>query len=331
VARRAGVSLATVSRIASGHVNVAPEVERRVRQLARELGVQLAPKQSNNIAAFLLGNRDVLHPIHGRILSGAESRFRSEDWELLFVSAQYGADADAKELRPPQVLQRRNLVRVAVLAGLHHPNLLAWMAERRLPFVVYGNNVTGEWTPERHDAVFVDDTGGARELTAYLISLGHRRICHVGNDALPWFRRTQQGYEMAMKSAGLVPRPMAGEQAEEREVGYLAAKSLLAGSARPTAILAGSDAVAEGALRAIRDCGLRVPEDISVAGINDTEAGLLHPALTSVQCFPEQAGRRLAELALRRVREPGCPPQQITIPARVVKRESCAAHHRANK
>lgn len=323
VARRAGVSLSTVSRIAGGTSVVSAGIEERVRSAAAELAVPLEPRQTLKMLAFLLGNRTVLHPIHSRILYGAQNCCRSRRWDLLFVSCDYAPDANTKALHLPQVLFRKNIIRGVILAGTNHPNLLASLEERRIAYSVYGNNVTGDWDLAGRDVVFADDLRGAVELTNYVISLGHRKIRYIGDCTLPWFCRTRRGYETAMSKAGLEPQ-VTSLHSGEREVGYLGAKAVLRDRDRPTAIIAGTDATAEGVYRAVRDMGLSVPGDISVAGINDTEARLLHPPLTTVRCFPEEVGAELVGSLLRRIEDPKAEPRAVTIPSRLIKQESCA-------
>jgi len=75
--------------------------------------------------------------------------------------------------------------------------------------------------------------------------------------------------------------------------------------------------------RAVRDSGLRIPEDISVAGCDDTVGGLLYPALTTIREFPEQLGRHMVEMILNRIAKPDLPPQRTTIPTEFVRRDSC--------
>jgi DNA-binding LacI/PurR family transcriptional regulator len=124
-----------------------------------------------------------------------------------------------------------------------------------------------------------------------------------------------------MLNAGLLPR-LSEIQSDDRRLGYLATRSILSRRDPVSAIFAGSDQIARGVYEALYQSGLSVPDDISVAGFNDTEAALLHPALTSVAEFPEELGRHLAGFALRRAQEPDREPQKLIIPTRVVVRES---------
>jgi DNA-binding LacI/PurR family transcriptional regulator len=127
-----------------------------------------------------------------------------------------------------------------------------------------------------------------------------------------------------MVQAGLQPH-FSEIHSNDRELGYLAMRSILSRRERVTAVIAGSDQIARGIYEALNQSGLRIPEDISVAGFNDSEASFMHPTLTSVQEFPEELGKHLAEFVLRRIQEPEREPQQLTIPTRVVVRESTRA------
>jgi LacI family transcriptional regulator len=242
---------------------------------------------------------------------------------MLFLTFVYLATPAWKELHLPLILRRRDIVRGAILSGTNSQNLLVSLARRGLPFVVLGNNVIGEWQPDNYDVVWSDDIGGAYEVTRYLQSLGHRDIWHIGNYHLPWFARCYQGYSRAMAEAGL-PCHVGGQHSVlAEEIGYLATKSILARHEPASAIVAGSDVVALGVYKALADCGVRVPDDISVVGQGDAGAEGLHPLLTTVQEFPEQVGSYMAEMLLNRVGQLDLPCQHLTIPTKLVRRESC--------
>lgn len=324
VARQAGVSPATVSRVAHGNPCVAESIRERVRRAAAELGVSLDGRRSASLILFLLANRPMLHPIHSRILVGAEGYCVSHGWDLVFQSYRYVLEDEPKRIRLPRLLERRGLVRAILLAGTNSANILEALRLIGVETAVYGNNVVGAWEPTREDVVFSDDIGGAREMTQYLLSLGHRDIWYVGAAGLPWMIRTGEGYRQTMERAGLTPR-FKWMHTEEREAGYLAAKALIAQGEKVTAIFAGSDATAEGVYRALRDTGLRVPDDVSVCGVNDTEGAILHPALTTIRPFPEEVGRNLAELVIARIANPTLKREQRVIPTQVVRRDSCSA------
>jgi DNA-binding LacI/PurR family transcriptional regulator len=323
VARLAGVSTATVSRVARGQTTVDAAIRIRVQTAARGLGLDLDRRRSerSTIIAFLLANRSVLHSFQARVLSGAEAYCASQKRELLFMSFPYSATVPARELHLPRILSERTLVQAVILGGTNSPNLLEALAGRQIPFAVLGNNVVGDWPAESCDAVYSGDVQGAFDLTAHLIARGHRDIWFIGDVDLPWYARCARGYRESMGQAGLEPR-FSEIHSDDRQLGYLAMRSILSRREPVTAVFAGSDQIARGVYEGLRQSGLAIPGDISVAGFNDTEAALMDPALTSVAEFPEELGRHLAEFVLRRAQEPDRQPQQLTIPTRLVVRES---------
>jgi DNA-binding LacI/PurR family transcriptional regulator len=187
-----------------------------------------------------------------------------------------------------------------------------------------GNNISLD--PDavaKLDATFSDDIQGGQEMTQYLIGLGHRSIGFVGNLRLPWFARCFEGYRRAMEAAGLTPLSSTIDSEADDEIGYLGTKSLLAQGKAVTAIFAGNDSVAHGVYKALRDCRLHVPQDISVVGCDDMIGTWLFPPLTTIREFPELLGKQMIQMALNRIAEPGLPPQCVTIPIELIKRESC--------
>ena len=179
------------------------------------------------------------------------------------------------------------------------------------------------WRSDKYDAVYFDDIKGARQLTRYLESLGHRDIWFVGNRKSASFERTYQGYEQVMTELGLPPRSEGFDSDQHREAGYLATLSILGRGERVTAIFAGSDPTAVGVYEALRESDRRVPDDISVVGFDDIEARVLQPSLTTAHIFLPEIGKKLAELALNRIANPDLPRQQVAIPTQIVRRESC--------
>jgi DNA-binding LacI/PurR family transcriptional regulator len=322
VARVAKVSASTVSRVATRSALVDANIEQRVRKAAHDIGFDLTRKRPR-VIALLLGNREILHPYHSHVLSGAESYCAAHDYNILFLTFRYDLAASAEDLNLPRALHRHDLVCGFILAGTNSPHLLELLAGKRLPFAVLGDNVVGEWDSQNCDVVWSDDVRGAFEMTRYVQSLGHRDIWFVGSRRLPWFNRRFQGYAEAMTSAGMEVRSSEFHLSAVDEVGYLATKEIL-GSGKPvSAIFAAGDLAAEGVYRALRDRGLRVPDDISVVGFNDIEAAVMHPPLTTVRQFPEQVGHRLARMILNRLASPDLAPQDVVIPTQLIKRESC--------
>jgi DNA-binding LacI/PurR family transcriptional regulator len=290
------------------------------------LGFDLERSRKSKIIAFLLSNRGVLHPFHSAVLMGAEAYCAEHDYAVLFLPFRYPTAARSEELRLPEILHRRQVISGVIAAGTNSQSLLDILTRRGVPWVALGNNIMGENQESQNAAIYFDDIAGAYELTRYLQSLGHRHIAFVGNLNLPWYARRYRGYVRAMEEVGMKAQISELNSREGEETGYLAAKLILQQPVRPTAIFAGDDAAAQGVYKAARDSGFRVPEDLSVAGFNDTsEASALHPPLTSVHVFTDELGKQLAELLLKRIARPDLPAQSVTLPTQVVRRESCAS------
>jgi DNA-binding LacI/PurR family transcriptional regulator len=324
IAEAAKVSLATASRVANGSASVDPGLRKRVREAATALGIDLSRRNKTKALVFVLSNRDMLHPFHSRILIGAEACCASRGWDMLFLSCRYSANAPWKELHLPEVVQRRDMVRAVILAGTNTPNLLELLNQRGTPFVALGNNVVlKEGSSSQFDAIFSDDIQGAREMTAYFRQLGHQEIWFVGNTSLPWANRCYQGYCQAMKEAGLPPHLSEIDSMDDIEVGYLGTKSVLSDGLPVTAILGATDETAQGVYRALGEWGLQIPDDVSVAGCNDSLGCLLNPPMTTIREFPQLLGKSMVDLVLKKIAHPDLPPRQIVIPTELVKRASC--------
>jgi DNA-binding LacI/PurR family transcriptional regulator len=302
----------------SGKEATSPRTSRRSRARDSESSPKVASKRT---IAFILGNRDTVNEFQSNVLLGAERYLARHNWALHFMSLRSDLNAPLSSVSLPDVLTHSNRPSGVILTGTHSANILAAFAESKIPFSLVGNNIAGEWQPEQYDCVFTDDVRGSAEITRYLIAQGHRKIWYIGNQRLPWFARCGRGYRQAMMEADLAPR-FSEIGSEDRELGYLAVKSLLAQGEQPTALFVGTDQAASGVYQALQESGIRIPDDISVAGFNDTIGEVLHPGLTTVREFPRELGVHLAEFSLRRIAEPNLPPQQLMMPTELIRRES---------
>ena len=323
IAAEANVSVATVSRVLNGNNRVDPAIREVVLNAAAKLDVDLSQRNKTKALAFLLSNRAMLHAFHSRILLGAEAYCAANGWDMVFLSYNYSPNVPWKELHLPKVVQRHDVVRAVVLAGTNSENLLELLDHKGIAYSVLGNNVIGEPQSLKGDMVYSDDIQGGQAMTQYLLGLGHRDIWFVGNVRLPWFARHYEGYRRAMAASGLQPKLSGLEFDDETEMGYINTKSLLARGEPCTAILAGNDQTAHGVYKGLRDSNLKVPDDVSVAGCDDTASTWLYPGLTTTREFPEQLGQQMVKQVLTRISQPNLAPQVVTIPTQLIKRESC--------
>ncbi|WP_346533924.1 substrate-binding domain-containing protein [Micromonospora sp. DPT] len=186
----------------------------------------------------------------------------------------------------------------------------------------------GEAPAGRCDRVAIDHARAAEDATAHLLHTGRRRIAAIGDrppaSPAPPQRRTV-GYRRALRRAGLAPPPgyLQPARLDRRGEGYRAARTLLAYEQRPDALLCYSDALAIGALRAVADAGLRVPQDVAVIGIGDSEeGGFARPSLSTVSADTAFIAREAVARLTTRIARRDVAPTTVVAPHRVVPRES---------
>jgi LacI family transcriptional regulator len=283
VAREAGVSIKTVSRVFNDAPNVRPITRDRVTKVATALDYH-----PNIFAKGLVGRRSHLlgllyeNPSHNYVVElqqGALDRLRDEKYRLVVLPVER-VSAIADGILP--------LVRSAALDGIvltppasDNPTILKRLSQGHFPFV----RIAPTHSPELGPRNITDDVAAARTMTEYLISLGHRRIAMIkGDPSHPSSEARLLGFSIALASAHLPPRPTDIEQGMFTfESGFQAAQRLLDRKHRPTAIFAQNDDMAAGAIMAAHDRGLSVPRDLSIAGFDDSAiAKIVWPRLTTI-------------------------------------------------
>lgn len=303
VARSAGVSTATVSRALSGRGHVSAPTKARVLQAADALGYVVSSSASS-LASGRTRNIGVIVPFLDRwffssVLSGVATAVTRAGYDLTLYNIT--ADEKARGEIFDNFLRRGRvdaIIAVSIqLDEAETANLLAL----GIPVIAIGGP-----NPQL-TTLTVDDFALARMATNHLVTLGHRAIAHIGANPefdvdfhVPTTRRL--GFEQALIEVGVEPSPAFYEPADFTiEGGYRAAKQLLGRPhGRPTAIFAGSDEMAIGALLAARDLGFRVPQDLSIVGIDGHELGDFF-RLTTVAQFPSAQGARAAEEVFRQL------------------------------
>lgn len=319
VARLAGVSPATVSRVLSGSGHPVREAtRRRVLEAAERLAYY-----PNHLARSLLRRQtgvvgllvpDVSNPYYGAILRGVEDVAHQHGLTVMLCNT----DRDpAKQRRYLRTLLEYRVDGVVVAGGTVTPEDLR-MVDRRVPLVAVGRH------PADVPCVRVDNVKAGRQACRHLLELGHRQVgCLAGPPASLTSRDRVQGYREALRQAGVQPREEWVVWSEfTAQGGYRAARELLS-RCRVTAVVAGNDQMALGAVRALWELGLRVPRDVSVVGFDDTAvAAVSVPALTTVAVPTYELGRRTLELLLG-LRTGRC-PRPLVLSTELRVRESTA-------
>ena len=328
VAKRAGVSPATVSRVFNHRERVRPGIAARVLQAAHELGYtptmagrSLASGRTGNIG-FLIHYRQSIAPgaFYGTLLAGVEQEARRYDLHVVF-------SRDSQTVPPAMVQERR--VDGLILAGCDIPPASIYRLKTDgFPLVLVDNHLP------KVDSIATDNIQGAYEAVNHLLQLGHREIAFIAESMENLsFRERFQGYQSALQSAGLPTRDdlvAAGTARELRgpEAGYTLMREVLK-RGRPTAVFAANDSVAIGAMRTLKEAGLRIPEDMAVVGFDDDIlAAHADPPLTTMRVHRLEMG----ELAVRRLVElmenSHQPVLCLRIEAQLVVRRSCGSKKR---
>lgn len=321
VAEAAGVSIATVSRALHGLPRVSEATRQRVLAAAADLRYVASPSAAS-LASGQTNAIGVVAPFVNRwffaaIVHSAEERLRRAGYDLLLYSL--GTDAEERRRAFSGTLLRKRVDAVLVL-GLHPTEEeVAALSAAGGPVAIVGKDVPG-WASVR-----IDDRAAARSAVRHLIDLGHRRIGFIGGEAddplhsaLPGDR--QAGYRTELAAAGLPADPgleVAGGFTVSG--GHEAATRLLALPERPSALFAASDEMAMGAVQAARRAGLRVPQDVSVIGIDDHEMAELMDLTTVAQPVAAQ-GVLAAEMLLAALADPERPRPAVVVPTELVVR-----------
>jgi LacI family transcriptional regulator len=299
IAAEAGVSIATVSRVMNGHVPVAPDTRELVRRAVERLGARPPARSGSAEGAVYVHCPYVLTDYFGLIVSSIAETLDLHGRRLLL-----GAGRAAGPSTPLAALPDDPAVAGAILILPPEPSAeLEDLRTRGLPFAVID-----PMTPLHPDiaAVSAAHAAGARNVTAHLTGLGHRRIGII-NGPGEWLASHSRmvGHTSALAETGTLPDPDLIRRIEPTaEHGYKAACELfdLPPRQRPTALVAFNDKAATGALRAAYERGLRVPEDLSITGFDDLDLGRsTQPMITTVRQPLEEMGRIAVSLLMRLV------------------------------
>ncbi|MEH6727594.1 MAG: LacI family DNA-binding transcriptional regulator [Hyphomicrobiales bacterium] len=322
VARLAGVSTATVSRCLNLPAQVRDSTKLRVEAAIADLGytphfggMALASNRTNTVGAIIPTMESA---IFARGLQFLQEELSLSGITLLVATSQYDPEKEAQQIR---ALLGRG-VDGLVLIGQERPEeTYDFLKARRVPFVLM-------WTSAPNSPycnVGFDNHQAAYDMAKHVIGNGHRHIAMIGgitkgNDRA---RERINGVSDAMKQHGLTLQPPYLVEAKYTiEQGKTAARQLLRLDPPPTAIICGNDVQAAGALKAVREVGLIVPDDVSVVGFDDIDlAEAVEPGLTTVHVPHRRMGREAARLIIKMARD-RAPVQNISIDTKIVERSS---------
>lgn len=326
IGKLAGVSRATVSRVVNNYPNVRAEVRERVLQVIAQTGYQpnlaarsLASNRTGVIGLVIPRMVQALFtdPYYPRLIQGISQASNDNDYTLsLFLF--HTADEEVK--LATRLVRRGFLDGIIVAASLIDDPLLPHLIDANMPFILIGQ----PWQHPDVHYIDVDNLVGANTAVSHLIQQGRRRIALITGrqDMLASIHR-KQGYRNALQKHGLpLDESLIANGDFEPETAYQAMQTLL--FHQPDAVFAASDAMALSAIQAVKEAGLRVPEDIAVVGYDDLPAGQTAvPPLTTIRQPIGRIGALATHTLIDIINNPQKPTQHIVLPSELIIRESC--------
>ena len=347
VAERAGVSKALVSRYLNGKTGVSKENRSRIAEAIQALHYtpnalarSLVTQKTFTIGVLMevLDTDPALSVLRG-LEHGMQQIPGGDQYTLIYTSSFGDVKRKARQL---QYLTRGRADGIIIFGSqICNDELISRLAETEFPIVLIENDLSAA----RADRVLVDNVGGAFEATETLIRAGHRKIAHIaGNMNLKITMDRMQGYTNALQYYGipvdrnLIAFPdfsaLPGNQRQPMgwdalfvEQGYIEMKRMLAEGIVPDALFVPTDFLAFGAMRALQEASLRVPQDVSIIGFDNeiaVAARLGCPPVTSVVQPLQEAGRKAVELCLKRIGDPGRATERIILNTSQVNRGTVA-------
>jgi LacI family transcriptional regulator len=320
VARRAKVSTATVSRVLNNASVVKTSTRARVLKAIEELKYHpnlharnLAGGKSLSIGVIV---SNMENPFFFDIYKTVESDAHARGYEVVAANTDYRAEQLVRSIR---LMLGRRVAGLAAIVSEMEPALITELAESRIPVVFYdvgkpGENITN---------IRVNYRRGIEKIIDYLHSLGHRRLGFVGHHAMlgPINERMKTVLDAVARNPALEVRTAV--EADTLEGGRQATRALLSSGYKPTAIICVNDIMAVGALRELRERGIRVPQDMSVTGFDNVQLSeFCFPALTTVHIPRERIGHIISGCLIPQADQPAAANQEIMIDPEFVVRES---------
>jgi LacI family transcriptional regulator len=326
IARDLGVSVVTVSKVLHNHSDIGAETRKRVLRKMKELNYRpnLAARALVTGRMSLIGLivPDLTHPFFAMVAKGLSSALRPHGYSLILSSSEDDPALERKEVE--QMLARR--VDAVILASVRQDaSSFHTIHAQQTPCILLDRRFSGVSA----NFVGIDDRLAATLATTHLVEIGCRTIAHIGGSIVSTAVERQEGYLATLKERDLTLPPgyvvsyPRGDDAGDRR-GYEGMKELLRLNPRPDGVFCYNDPVALGAMKAILEAGLRIPEDIALVGCgNVIYAELLRVPLSSIDQESATLGKDAAKLALSLLRrKTAVPPKTVLVDPRLIVRDS---------
>jgi LacI family transcriptional regulator len=326
IARDLALSVVTVSKVLRNHPDISPGTRKRVLQRIKELNYQpnlaaraLATGRTNLIGLIV---PDLVHPFFAEVAQGLSTKLSGQQYSLIISSSEEAPALERREI--DQMMARR--VDALILATVQSDSSsIQRLREGGIPFVLLDRKIPGVAA----NFVGIDDVMAGKIATSHLIEIGCKTIAHIGGGDVSTAHDREAGYSMTTAKHRLsMPTEYILKQGRGDvhgdTVGYEGMKQLLRLSPRPDGVFCFNDPIAMGAMRAILEAGLKIPQEIAIVGCGNLHYDdMLRVPLSSVDQDSQGLGANAAKLALKIIKnKSGASPKSLLLPAKLVVRAS---------
>lgn len=320
VARAAGVSIATVSKVINNTGRISDKTRNKVNKVMKELRYQpsmvasaLTGKRMNTIGLLI---KDLANPFFAEVARAVEDRGQELGFSVVMCSTDNDSEKEAGYIA---LLKQKKVDGIIVAAGFQNDTVLKELIRDNFPVALISQEI-----PELAiDSVAVDDYMGGYQVTSHLVSLGHRDIAMIAEDGRSSFGRIR-GYRQALQDAGIPFDDKRLTTCEATvEEGCRNGGRFLDSAKPPTAIFASNDMLAIGVMEAARQRNVKIPDDLSVVGFDNTIlAAFVEPPLTSVAQPIQEMGRQVVDFLVQRIENDKKMKQRVVLLPELVIRKS---------
>ncbi len=333
IARLAGVSRSTVSRVINGQSGVRPAVRERVQEVIVSNGYapqaaarQLVTQRTRAIGLILPDMADNIfgNPIFALMGQGVSQVCTQEG----YVSMQFMGQRNVEEEMFFSLLRSRHFDGVILISGEYGDPCPAFLKNANIPYVRIGHD------PNQNDLKYVDinNVEAARSAVRHLARLGHRRIAMIKGLARDICSAERyEGYKQALFEAGIaLDEELVGEGDWTAACGYKLTRRFLQLSSPPTALFSSNDIMVAGVVRAVHESGIKVPDDLAIVGFDDLDqTTMIFPELTTIRQPCVEMGASAAKMLIEQLEHENTEQEHAILPTTLVIRESCGYHQRS--
>jgi LacI family transcriptional regulator/LacI family repressor for deo operon, udp, cdd, tsx, nupC, and nupG len=327
VAKKANVSITTVSRVINDPEKVNTETRERVREAMEALNFQ-----PNRVAQRLRGNKgrsrllgliipDIQNQFYSSIVRGIEDMSYGKDYAIILCNTDENPEKEKFYL---DVLKSESVDGIILPPIRQNGNLIRELLEAKIPVICFDRKLSSESI----DTVIVDNEMGGYMAASHLLEAGHKKIAVITSSLqFTSFEDRLRGYENALVDSGIEINEKLIKKGDHRksETGKMLTLQLLDQNPKPTAIFVLNNQMALGAIEAINERKLKIPDDISIVGFDDIQwARVISPSITVIRQPAYEMGRRIAELFFQKVKDPEREPVQIILQPKLIVRQSTA-------